>query len=793
MTLSELLTRWFDVRPGEVRKALLCFFGAYSVISFLILARALREALYLSTFDVRTLPYMTIAVAVLSLPTAGLFGRMMGSGNPHRVFSAFIIGLGVIIAALQALTTASPDAANVAFFLITVLGASLLTSGFWMVTSEQFSIRQAKRLFGLIGAGGTLGAMITGVSLSFLTNRFSTGQLVLGLVVLLAMTLFFQMSMPKLAPHHHHGESRATGLREGLAMVFERPHLRNIAALVFVATMASTILDWQFKEIVSANLTEADEMASFFGAFYGWTGVVALLIQVFVAARVMSMAGIAASLSILPILLLIGSGGMLLIPSLVVATMARGADNTLRKSLHRSVLEYLYVPVPAKVRRKTKTFIDSVVDSAAGGVGAGVLFLWVTWGGLPSRYLSLFVGGLAMAFIYFGIKTGAGYKLLVRDRLAIDGDDLDTSGFDGRNLLTVTLTRLDLQEELAKAGVTLDEDAPGPARAADAAGDLSTTLDRILASDVAVVERALDECDDWDETHVEALTRLLARTDFYPRAVGALRSIGEASVRHVIEVLLDEHADFVIRRRIPRILSEVDTPAADQALLDGLAAGRFEVRYRAAIALSRRRKAGLVTAAGDWQAIVWEAVSREVSRDRPIWELQKILDDIEAGDDEFVSQRVDVRGELSLEHTFRQLSLVLDPDAVKMAFHGIVMDDENLKSLSLEYLEQTLPPTSATGCGRLSVTSASTSGNGRSARSTRSSTTCRRRVRRFLAAPPTAPRCTMHCRRTRANRPTVARTTRSRTTSASRRRSSRYGSAGRGAPRRSLHPATACS
>ena len=691
MTLSEILTRWFDVRPGEGRKALFSFLGAYSVISFLILARALREALYLSTFDVRTLPYMTIAVAVLSLPTAALFGRMMGSGNLHRAFTAFIVGFGVIIAALQMLIGMAPGVANVMFYLATVLGASVLTSGFWMVTSEQFSIRQAKRLFGLIGAGGTLGAMITGISLTFLTGRFTTVQLALGLDVLLAMVLVFQARMPKLAPHHHHQEGQKTGIREGLALVFERPHLRNIATLVFVATMASTILDWQFKEIVSANFSQADEMASFFGAFYGWTGMIALFLQVFVAARLLSMGGIAASLAVLPVVLLVGSAGMLLIPSLVVATMARGGDATLRKSLHRSVLEYLYVPVPAAVRRKTKTFIDSVVDSAAGGVGAGVLFLWVTWAGLPSRYLSLFVGGLAVAFIYVGIKTGAEYTRTVRDRLSDGGEQLDTSDFDDRHLLTVTMTRFDLEKELAKVGVTLDEVAgePQPDLAATGGG---TTLDRILASDPDVVERALDECDDWDEAHIEALTRLLARKNLFSRAARALQRTGEPGERHVIHVLLDEHADFVIRRRIPRILAELDTPAADQALLDGLAAGRFEVRYRAAIALSRRRKNGLATAAGDWQAIVWEAVAREVSRDRPIWELQKILDEAEVGEDDFVGKRVDVRGELSLEHTFRQLSLVVDAEAVKMAFHGIVMGDENLKGLALEYLEQILPP-----------------------------------------------------------------------------------------------------
>lgn len=692
MTVSELLTRWLDLRPGEVRKVLVSFFGAYSVISFLILAKALREALYLSRFEVTTLPYITIAAAALSLPVAGLFGRMMGGGNPHRVYGGFIVILGATVASLQLITDVAPRFATVAFYLVTLLGTSLLTSGFWIVTSEQFSIRQAKRMFGLIGAGGTLGAMITGVSLSMLTDRFTTVQLALGLVVILGGTLVLQQGMPRLAPHHHHQGEKSAGLREGLALVFERPHLRNIAAVVLVATMASTVLDYQFKVIVSDNLTTSSEMASFFGAFYGWTGLVSLLIQLFIVARLMRTGGIALSLSVLPVMLLAGAAALLVWPTLLVATIARGADSSLRKSLHRSVLEFLYVPVPPSVRRRTKAFIDSVVDSAAGGLGAALVFLWVTLGGLPSVYLSIFVIVLAIAFIYRGVRTGREYTRAVRDRLTLDGEAIDTSDFDARNLLTMTMTRLDIAAELAKVGVSLDGQATGAEATQPPLGASATIIDRISSHDVEVVERALEECDKWEESHVEALTRLLARKGLYGRAVHALLQVGEPAVAHLIVVLHDEHADFVIRRRIPRVLSAVDGPEADQGLLDALTAGRFEVRYRAAIALSRRRKAGLPLAPGNWQAVLWRSVEREVNRDRPIWELQQILDGSEAGDDDFVGRRVEVRGELSLEHTFRQLSLVLDPDAVKTAYHGIVMGDENLKSLSLEYLEQVLPP-----------------------------------------------------------------------------------------------------
>jgi hypothetical protein len=50
-----------------------------------------------------------------------------------------------------------------------------------------------------------------------------------------------------------------------------------------------------------------------------------------------------------------------------------------------------------------------------------------------------------------------------------------------------------------------------------------------------------------------------------------------------------------------------------------------------------------------------------------------------------------VRGELSLEHTFRLLSLVLEPEAVRSAFHGLTQGNERLNSLALEYLEHALP------------------------------------------------------------------------------------------------------
>ncbi len=696
-----LLSRWLDIRPGEMRLVSLSFMGAFCAIAFLILARSLREALYLTSFDVTTLPYITIAVAVLGLPTAGAFTAVMARLEPRAAFRLALVLVSAGLLVLWPLISLSP-AAVVAFYLWTALGTLIVTSGFWIVTSEHFALREAKRLFGLIGAGGTLGAMVTGISLRYLTLSFETIELIPLLVGILALLLLFQTLLGKHVQDPTEDlqvgkEEGKASIRQGLSLVWQTPHLRTIALVVFAATIASTLLDYQFKELASSSYATSEELAGFFGLFYGWTGVISLLIQVLLASRFLAVAGVAASLSVLPTILIAGSVAMLFSPVLAVITLVRGADYSLRKSLHRSVLEYLYVPVPSLLRRKTKTFIDSVVDSVAGGAGAIIIFLWVTLGGLPSRYLSIYIIVFSLAFLLLAYRMGQAYMQTLVSRLkegeaAFADQELVEVGFDGKDLLTTTLTQFDLREQLARSGVVLDSSQFLVPETEQRGKRSSTTMDRITSSDPSVVEKALREADDWDEDHVPVLVRLLARSAYYDRIGQILVQIGEPSLGHLNEVVQDEHADFVIRRRIPRILAEHDHGRADEALLAALSAARFEVRYRSGVALVRRRSTGMATASAGWERIVWTAIDTEVSRERPVWELQKLLDGDEAGIDDFVENRVGLRGELSLEHTFRLLSLVLDPEPVRTAFHGVLLDDAALKGISLEYLETVMPP-----------------------------------------------------------------------------------------------------
>nr|NIR32832.1 hypothetical protein [Gammaproteobacteria bacterium]NIU07236.1 hypothetical protein [Gammaproteobacteria bacterium]NIU42299.1 hypothetical protein [Gammaproteobacteria bacterium]NIV54042.1 hypothetical protein [Gammaproteobacteria bacterium]NIW04193.1 hypothetical protein [Gammaproteobacteria bacterium] len=70
-------------------------------MAFLVMARALREALYLAAFPIETLPYITAAVAVLSIPAVATFARLLAVHPPKRVLVSLLAVLAFGLIALQ--------------------------------------------------------------------------------------------------------------------------------------------------------------------------------------------------------------------------------------------------------------------------------------------------------------------------------------------------------------------------------------------------------------------------------------------------------------------------------------------------------------------------------------------------------------------------------------------------------------------------------------------------------------------------------------------------------------------
>ncbi len=147
---------------------------------------------------------------------------------------------------------AAPRVAAVIVYLHISGVGPLLGSGFWLIVTERFDPRTAKRRFGQIAGAGTLGGLLGGLLAERVGAVFGVAAM---LPVLAVLNLLCAWQIRRLARHCPlPGPSPVSALdfeapptRSGLRVLREAPYLRNLAALVVLGTMGAALVDYVFK------------------------------------------------------------------------------------------------------------------------------------------------------------------------------------------------------------------------------------------------------------------------------------------------------------------------------------------------------------------------------------------------------------------------------------------------------------------------------------------------------------------------------------------------------------------
>src|SRR4026208_56723 len=135
-------------------QAMVC---AGAVTAQFVGGKATRDALFLASLDYTALPTMVIATSVFSILLVGLNSRAARSISPSTLVPISFAVSGAVFLLEWLLTYRAPAPAAVIVYLhISGIGP-LLGSGFWLISSERFDPRTAKRRFGQIAAAGPLG------------------------------------------------------------------------------------------------------------------------------------------------------------------------------------------------------------------------------------------------------------------------------------------------------------------------------------------------------------------------------------------------------------------------------------------------------------------------------------------------------------------------------------------------------------------------------------------------------------------------------------------------------------
>ena len=397
--LNRLLSRIVDIKPGEETLAVLLFTCFFLITSPHTIFTAIRYADLLQKMGAGGLPLAYLCAAIMT-GLVVLFQSKINVKLSSQVLiisslSFFVIS-GLLFQVLFQMEFARTSIFLPYFYWVwaSVFVIILMTHA-WMIVSEVFNPREAKRLIGICVSGGLLGGVLGGLLAGFLTSANMSNLLLplasgLMFTCIFVVRAIFVVRQKKMGytedsePKKEAPEPQKPGFKDSFNAVLKNKYLVLIASIVVIKVFVATFIDFQFSSVVEDNYRSTvsvagrkEEMQVFFALFYASLTAFAFFLNLFLTSRFLKIFRMRLIILLTPLVLLLCSVSIIFVPlTLLSVSVLKGTDEGLAFSLHQSVRELLYIPVSSELKRKVKPFIDMFINRGAKVFAALLLLIY---------------------------------------------------------------------------------------------------------------------------------------------------------------------------------------------------------------------------------------------------------------------------------------------------------------------------------------------------------------------------------------------------------------------------------
>ena len=403
------MTRLAPIEPRETRAVVAAFALFFFMWAGYFAVRPVRETVainFIGRENVADLWLYTALFSILIIPAYGtIVARLRRS-----VFLPAIYGTVALLFAGVGLPMQTggmtPLIGKVFYVFISVMNLMLL-SMFWSFLLELFDKVQTKRLFGVIAAGGSAGAL-AGPFISDVTVDAvgTSGILYLG-AAMFGLAIVCQRVLLGVWTHRSTStapaEDRPIGgnVFAGITLIARSPYLIGIALFIVGISAVSTLLYFEQLRIVEVTFSDAAAQTRAFARIDWLVQTITVISQVFVTGRIATRFGVTALLTAVPLVMVLGflvlASSSLFAVFVVVIIVRRAGEY----AFVRPGREMLWSPLDKETKYKAKNTVDVPVYrgadyviaqgqnaiSAAGMsasnimlIGAGVAGLWALVG-----------------------------------------------------------------------------------------------------------------------------------------------------------------------------------------------------------------------------------------------------------------------------------------------------------------------------------------------------------------------------------------------------------------------------
>jgi AAA family ATP:ADP antiporter len=404
--LERALRLFADVRAGEATTVLLMLSNLFLLLVAYYIIKTVREPLILTTGGAEVKSYAAAGQAVALMVFIPLYSWFSSRVDRLKLVVGFLVFFIVCIELFFLGAWARVPLLGFVFYIWVGIFSLATIAQFWSFGNDIYRRESGQRLFPLIVVGQTAGAPI-GAKLAEMLYEAKVGieapYHILHIPALLLVAHLALYAVINRRQAAQRGQARAAGealsSANGFSLVFANPYLRWAALLLVILNIVNTTGEYLISKSVVAvadAAVAADpglSKGAFIGAFYGnyffWVNVAAVVMQAFLVSRIVKYLGLAGVLLMLPFVALGAYGLIAAGASFALIRWAKTAENSTDYSVMNTARQLIWLPTTRDEKYKAKQALDTFFVRTGDVLSAALVFAGTTWLGWSMRGFAL--------------------------------------------------------------------------------------------------------------------------------------------------------------------------------------------------------------------------------------------------------------------------------------------------------------------------------------------------------------------------------------------------------------------
>ena len=433
--MLKLVGKWLKVYEDEIGLFLWVAALLFIVRSCGMVLNNYAETAFLKRFGVEYLPIVNMLNAIVTFVVMGAIAGMMSRIQSAPFLTYLFMFCGLTMAGMRLVIPLGIDLVYPVLLMLKSQFEVLQALIFWNMANDLFNMRQSKRLFPLITAGGVLGLILSSFGTPLMVKVFSFDNLLyayLGLCVAGALAV---KGMSSRYPTLLLGDKKTRKAKKKTPMIEEFKKIvplmkesiliKIMILLTLLPNVVVPIMNYQFNYAVNAQFASETGLIQFFSYFRGFLNIISLIILLFVG-RIYGKWGLPVALMFHPFNYMLAFMAFLLRFDVFSAMYARMSTNILRTTINIPANAILMGLFPVEYRGIVRPFLRGTVVRLGLFLGSGLILASGAF--FHPRYLSLVALPFVIGWITAPFILKRRYSKILLDLVSRNMIDLKSMG-----------------------------------------------------------------------------------------------------------------------------------------------------------------------------------------------------------------------------------------------------------------------------------------------------------------------------------------------------------------------------